>query len=245
MSNDNLPARYKSAIAPSPVDRVHESIGDQSLLGKVVSGFVARLNKNTVQRNTEELQARTLYAEAQGALADASLERDRKLARYLRDRDDIIEDDRAQHRHQMEINRLERDRKLREAKRADELSVLRHEAVIAEAKNNSARAQWSHDAFNLSRPHREERLDNLFKSGALDAEIEMLMRDKDLAKLTGTANKTVAPPRNEIVEHLLAELDEEIESAHRNQQSDDVKSALYAFRARLTAILEAEKNRPG
>jgi hypothetical protein len=73
----------------------------------------------------------------------------------------------------------------------------------------------------------------------------MLLRDKDLAKLGGKANGTPEPPRTEAIEQLLAELDIEIDNARRNQGSDEVLAALYGFRARLTAILEAQKNRPG
>jgi hypothetical protein len=164
--DDKLPARFsKTSSLPSPVDRVHASVSEQSLLGRVVSGFVARLNTDTIKRNTQEIQARIAYAEQVGKLADASLDRDRKIARYRDDRDDIIADDRAEHRLQMELNRIQRERKLREAKQADELAGLRHQAAVSEAKSARDRAQWSNDAFNQSLPYRQERLDHLFKSG--------------------------------------------------------------------------------
>ncbi len=241
MSDDKLPARYnKSSSPPSPVDRVHSAVSDQSLLGRVVSGFVARLNTHTIERNTQELQAHIAYTETVGKLGDASLERDRKIARYRDDRDEIIADDRAQHRFQMEQNRLERERKLREAKQSDELAALRHQAAVSEAKLQSERAQWGRDAFNQSLPYRQERLDHLFKSGALDAEIEMLMRDKDVAKLARNG-ETAEPNRTGVLEHILTELNHEIELAQKTHAGDEVMIALHGFRARLTSILEAEK----
>ena len=41
---------------------------------------------------------------------------------------------------------------------------------------------------------------------------------------------------------MLAELDHEIEVAHGTQASDDVKSALYGLRSRVSALIEKEKN---
>ena len=207
MSGDKTPTRYsRTSTVPSPVDRVHAAVSDQSLLGRVVSGFVARLNTHTIDRNTEEVQARIAYTHEVGMLADVSLERDRKIARYLNDRDGIIENDRAEHRLQMELDRLERERKLREAKRAEELAALEHKPKVTDAKFKSDSTQWGHDAFKKSLPHREERLNHLFKSGALDAEIEMLLRDKDVAKLMSKGNDASKPQRTEGIEQVLAEL---------------------------------------
>ena len=89
----------------------------------------------------------------------------------------------------MELNQLSRDRRLRETKQRDELAGTQHQAKVSEGKRAAARAQYGHDAFTQSMPLRHERLTHLFKSGALDAEIEMVMRDKDLATL---AEKTTA-----------------------------------------------------
>ena len=232
-------------MIPSPIDRVHTQVSDQSVLGRVVSGFLARLNTRTIEHNTKEVEARSEYMNAVGRLADASLERDRKIARYQKDRDAIIEDDRAEHRMQMELNSLSRGRRLREAKGGEDIAQLEQQAKISDAKSASARAQWGHDAFNQSLPHRQERLEHLFKSGALDAELEKLMRDKDVAKLMGKNAEEAKTTRAETIELLLGELNLEIEAALRTHMNDDVMSALYAFRSRLRALLETEKNRPG
>jgi hypothetical protein len=72
----------------------------------------------------------------------------------------------------------------------------------------------------------------------------MLIRDKDVAKLLHK-NETAEPPAAGAIEQILAELNLEIELAQRNHASDEVMIALHGFRARLTSILEAEKNRPG
>ena len=77
------------------------------------------------------------------------------------------------------------------------------------------------------------------------AEIEMVMRDKDLATLAEKTTAAVESSGAGTIEQILAELNREIELAHANQEKDEVIAALYGFRARLTAILEGEKNRSG
>jgi hypothetical protein len=244
MTGEKLPARYNQPLSPSaPIDRVHASVSDQSLLGRVVSGFIARLNKHTIERNTEEIRAHIAYAEAAGQLRDAALERDRKIARYRDDRDSLIKDDRAQHDHQMKLNRLRRERELRQAQREDELAEQTHQAAAGEAKRLAARAQWGNDAFQQSLPYRQERLDHLFKSGALDAEIEMLMRDEQRTTLA-SGQKQAEPKQTEALQQLLEALKQEIELSQARHASADVMIALHGFRARLESMIEEEKNRP-
>ena len=71
----------------------------------------------------------------------------------------------------------------------------------------------------------------------------MLMRVKDIAK-ERKSEETPAPaaPQTDALEKMLAELDHEIEVAHGTQASDDVKSALYGWRSRVSALIEKEKN---
>ena len=89
-----LPVRYhKTETAPTAVDRVHAPVSNQTLLGRFVSGFVARLNRHTIERNTEEVRAHTEYAKARGEYAETCTEAERKIEHYLQHRDDIIADD--------------------------------------------------------------------------------------------------------------------------------------------------------
>ena len=104
-SDKKLPVRYhKPETAPTPVDRVHSPVSNQTLLGRFVSGFVARLNKHTIERNIEEVRAHTEYAKARGEYADICTEAERKIEHYLKHRDDIIADDHEQHLDEMEKN---------------------------------------------------------------------------------------------------------------------------------------------
>src|SRR5271166_1007006 len=110
MADDKLPSRYnRISTASSPADRVHTSVSDQSILGRVVSGFIAKLTTNTITRNAEELKARTCYQEELQRLARATLETDRMIEHYRKHRDHIIQDDHEQHLDQMEENRHQRE----------------------------------------------------------------------------------------------------------------------------------------
>ena len=216
-----------------------------SILGRLKSAFRSRLNTGTIIDNTPEAKAYRLYMEEMDRLAEAIEKKERAVGKLVDDLPGLIQDDRAEHRTQMELNQSSRDRRLRETKQRDELAALEHQAKVSEGKRAAARAQYGHDAFTESLPLRHERLTHLFKSGALDAEIEMMMRDKDLAKVAEKTTTTAESSRAGTIEQILAELNREIELAHANQEKDEVIAALYGFRARLTAILEGEKNRSG
>jgi hypothetical protein len=241
MSDNKLPARYTNpASPPATVDRVHPQISEQSLLGRVVSGFIARLNTHTIEQNTGEINAQIAYASAVEKLAGASLARDRAVALYRHGRDSLIADDLAEHEHKLKINQLRREREEREHKRQDELAEIRHQTARSEAQRLAARAQWGHDAFTQSLPHRQERLDHLFKTGALDAEIEFLMTDEQRTKLAGSRQPNAPPERREALEQMLEALMQEIDLSRATHASADVMIALEGFRARLETMIKEE-----
>ena len=102
-SGKKLPVRYhKTETTLTAVDRVHPPVHTQTFLGKVLSAFTARLNTNTINRNTEEIAARIKHQHAETELAEAVLKRDLAVEHYLQHRDDIIADDHEQHLDQME-----------------------------------------------------------------------------------------------------------------------------------------------
>lgn len=236
MGDEKLPAQYDK----SPLER---AASRQSVLGRVKSAFMARLNTRTIMENTRAVEAHKLYTEELELLAHATLKKDRAVAHYVEDLGDIIADDRAAHRDQMELNRLERERKLQEAKQKAELTALEHQTKVTDAKYKSDRAQWGHEAFNNTRAHREERLDHLYRSGAVDAELTALLLDKKIEKAT-SEQKAGTPADTSTIEKLLELVDIEIALAEANNADQNVIDAHNVWRARLSAFLEAEKNRP-
>ena len=63
MSKDKIPTLYnKPATAPARIDQTHPPVREQTLFGKFVSGFMARLNTQTVERNTEEVRALSAFS---------------------------------------------------------------------------------------------------------------------------------------------------------------------------------------
>ena len=236
MGDEKLPSQYDKSALERAASR-------QSLLGRVKSAFRARLNTGTILDNLTEAEAYRLYTEELERLAEAKLKKDRAVAHYVEDLGDIIEDDRAAHRAQMELNRLERERKLQEAKQKAELTALEHQTKVTDAKYKSDRAQWGHEAFNKTRAHREERLDHLYRSGAVDAELSALLLDKKIEKAT-SEQKTGTPADTSTIEKLLELVDIEIGLAEANNADQSVIDAHNVWRARLSAFLEAEKNRP-
>lgn len=192
------------------------------------------------------------------------LESERKIAHYVHHRDAIIKDDDEAHHDRMEDNHLQRE--LNRHTREEALKVLdvekvntrlqrdydqkiaveTNETALAQAQWQTARARWGRDAFEQSMPFRKERIEHLYKTGTLDAEIERLISEGSRDKQrVDNAPKLARPAPGEgstqMIEQLLAELDQEIETAHATHASDDHKAALYAMRARLSAKLAALK----
>lgn len=250
----SVPAETRPQYPASPV---HE----RSLFGRVWSRFVAGLNTKTIEANTDEVRAHKAYAKERGELADTMLEADRKISHYLYHRDDILQSDHAAHldgmeenAHQIELNRLRRDQTLLAAKADGEKAAMQHhfdhkiaaqtnEAALAQAEWQTHRAQWGRDAFQQSMTFRRERIEHLYKTGALDQEIERLIAEGSRDELLGGSKKPASsgapssPDASALatLERLLAELDEEINTAHATHASDDHKAALYGMRARITA----------
>ncbi len=172
-------------------------------------------------------------------LTEACLERDRAIAHYVYDRDTLIANDRQEHEHRLELDQLRRERELQQAQHESTLAMIKHEAALHETLRRSARARWGYDAFQQSLPHREARLDHLFKTGALDAEIEMLLSNEQRSKLTGST--AVDSNQSDTLTQLLQTLEQEIDLSRARHASPDVMLALEGFRARLQSLLEAEK----
>ena len=239
-----LPVRYhKTETAPTRVDDVHAPATGHSFLQRIFSGFISDLNKATLQRNTTEIKARTDHAHAVAELHDALMERDRKIEHYLQHRDDIIADDHDEHLDRMAANRGLRALAREEREHQNELARQRRQQEHNQALFASATTRFGLDMFNKTLPDRQEQLGQKAKIETLDAEIEMLMRVKDVNQSRKSETTQPAPPQTDALEKMLAELDHEIEVAHGTNQSDDVKSALYAFRSRVSALIENEKNK--
>jgi hypothetical protein len=262
MSDDKkLPVRQLSGVPVQARDEYLTSpVRGRSLLGRAVSRFVARLNTSTINANTEEVQALTEYAKERGALADTMLDAERRIAHYIGHRDDIIEDDHEVHLDQMQENKHQRDlnrRRREQTTRALDAAASRGEmeqgfdhqiaaetkkAALAQAKWQTARAEWGHDAFAQSMPFRKERIEHLYKTGALDAEIERLItesgRDEQRRRNSPEGSASSSQDVATTIEQLLAELNQEIENAHATHASDDQLAVLYAFRSRLSAKLK-------
>jgi len=232
---------HKAETPPTPVDRVHTPVHTQTLLGKVFSAFTARLNTNTIEHNTKEIEARIKQQHAETELSEAVLKHDRAFEHYLKHRDDIIANDHEQHLDEMEKNRDARIDAREEREHQRQLARERRQQELNQTRFASATTRFGLDVFNQTLPHRQEELEQKAKTGTLDAEIEMLMRVKDVAK-SRKSEDTPPPPQTDALEKMLAELNHEIEVAHGTQASDDVKSALYAFRSRVSALIEKEKN---
>ncbi|MFN0218208.1 MAG: hypothetical protein ACKVP4_05260 [Hyphomicrobium sp.] len=270
MSDDKkLPVPHASR-APSHrrEEYVVSPVRQHSLLGRVWSRFVAGLNTKTIEANTAEGEALNRYVKVRGALADAMLDADRRIANYVDHRDDIIEDDHQAHvdrmkeaAHERELNHKRREATVRAVDAHASLSEMQqgyeqkiavetNEAALAQAKFQADRARWGHEAFTETMPFRKERLAHLYKTGALDAEIERLLslgeRDNQ-QRQHAPADKSRDPDSAAAaaVKQLLDELTSEIELARRTHAGDEHISALYAFRARLSAKLAELKGQAG
>ena len=160
-SDKKLPVRYhKTETAPTP-DR---SACIRRCTRKRFSAawsvrFVARLNKHTIERNTEEVEARTKHAERRDRTRRSTLERDRTIEHYLTASRRYHRDDHEQHLDEMEANRearldareeREHKRQLRRANSGSRSSIRRRFA--------SATTRFGLDVFNQTLPHRQEQL---------------------------------------------------------------------------------------
>ena len=246
MSKDKIPTLYnKPATAPARIDQTHPPVREQTLFGKFVSGFMARLNTQTVERNTEEVRALSAFREQQGKLADASLERDRKVEHYLKHRDDILLDDYEQHRDQMRTNRIKRAEAQEEGEHRRQLAREKRKQELAAAQFAAATAQWGRDAFSQSLPHRQERVDQMYRTGALDAQLRAVLLDKKIDDVTAKEKPTESAPKQQSnTEQMLQFIDFQIANAAANHASQEVIDNWIAIRAGLSSQLEMEKNRP-
>ncbi|MGD9784059.1 MAG: hypothetical protein AB7E80_17130 [Hyphomicrobiaceae bacterium] len=257
----NLPAaRYDNVPARPGGDYLTSPVRGRSLIGRAVSRFVARLNAATIRDNIDQVSALQDYAKARGALADATLDAELRIRNYVEHRDDLIQEQHEAHldrmeenRHQRDLNRRRREQTLlaldgsaaRSAIEEDyDLKIARakKEAELAEAAWQADRARWGREAFNQTLPLRREKIEHLYKTGALDEELDRLLREREIAtqrsRMAAAAGPGSTPcAENSTVAQLLREIDEEIELAHRTHASDEIKATLYAMRARLQSKL--------
>jgi hypothetical protein len=271
MSDDDKKYLPVSGKPPAVTAQGHDPAYPQSplqnrgLTGRLWSRFVSKLNTKTIEANAAEVRAHTDYANARGELAQSMLRADRAVFDYVEHRDDYLRDDHEDHlnrmeerAHQRELDRIRRAETMRALKADSEQSAMQrnfdhkiavqnNEAELAEAQWRAAHAQWGRDAFQQTLGYRRERLDHLYKTGALEKEIDRLLseslRDEQLATQNrngGISNQDGATlSRLAVLEQMLAEVDQELELAHATHASDSNKAALYDLRSRLTAKLEA------
>lgn len=265
----DLVARAPNDVQPTNPNYPVSPLQNRGLTGRLWSRFVAKLNTKTIEANTDELRALNSYVGARGDLANAMLKTDRAVFDYVEHRDDYLSDDHATHQdrmaeneHQRELNRVRREETLRGVNAHAEqsaqqrafdhkIAVQTNEAALAEAEWKAAHAQWGRDAFQQTLGFRRERLDHLYKTGAIDKEIDRLvaesLRDEQLGSHRGNLGATGAAADASaiaVLEQMLAELDAEVELAHATHASDDHKAALYAMRSRLTAKLDGLRRAP-
>jgi hypothetical protein len=243
-SDKRLPVRYhKTETAPTAVDRVHPPVSNQTLFGRFVSGFVARLNRHTIERNIEEVRAHTEYAKARREYAETCAAAERKIEHYLKHRDDIIADDHEQHLDQMAANRTARALAREEREYQMELAREKRKQELNQARFASATTQWGLDAFNQSLPHRQERVDQMYRTGALDAQLRTVLLDAKIDEITAKGKPAEHTPKQQSnTEQMLQLIDLRIEHAAATHASQEVIDYLTDIRATLSAQLEQEKN---
>lgn len=264
MADDNDDNRSRDLTVSKPTSSApaypQSPLQNRGLPGRLWSRFVAKLNTKTVEANTTELRALRGYVDERGELAKAMLRTDRQVFDYVEHRDDYLHDDHADHLdhleekdHQRQLNRLRREETMRLLSADTEKSAVQrafdhkvatqsNEAALAEAEWRAAHAQWGRDAFQQTLGYRRERLDHLYKTGAVDKEIDRLIAEALRDEQLGAARASIAMAPDAaalsgltVIEQMLIELDQELEIAHATHASDDHKAALYAMRARLTA----------
>ena len=224
-SENKLPVpHHKAETAPTPVDRVHTPVHTQTLLGKVFSAFTARLNTKTIERNTEEIEARIKHQRAETELAEAAEKRDRTVEHYLKHRDGIIADDHEQHLDEMEENRAARIDAREEREHQRQLARERRKQELNQTRFESATTRFGLDVFNQTLPHRQERLSKKPKQEHL----MLKSRCSCASKMTPNHGPKTRHHHHKLMlwRRMLAELNHEIEVTHGTQASDDVKSAL-------------------
>ena len=243
MSDDKkLPVRYhKPETAPTPVNQAHTPVHDRSLLGRIFSGLVSDVNKAALKRSTEEVQAHTDNAKAKAELADAMLARDRKIEHYVKHRADIIADDHEEHRERMAASIDHRTIASEERAHQLELARVKRKQELAAAQFEAAKQQWGLQAFNQGLTHRQERNDELYRGGALEALYRSMILGKRVEEERGEKKPAEpAPKQQSNIDQMLQIIDQQIELAAANHASQDVIDYLVAMRAALSAQHENE-----
>ena len=234
MADEKLPARTKTPGLP-------EVPQSSSLLGRIKSAFRSRLNRRTILDNTAEAEAYRLYLEELERLPEAMLKKDRAVEHYLQHRDDIIRSDHEQHVRQMRKERMQRELDAEEDRHKLAMARKRRENELYHARRESARAKWALDAFEISLPHRKERIDHLFRHGATDAALDMIAALQEL--LDEGVKKPADQSRASALDEALQFAGTFIDSVRETASHDQLK-ILCDLRSQLSARVEEEKNRP-
>lgn len=124
----------------------------------------------------------------------------------------------------------------------DQIAVFNNEEKLADARMRAERAQWGLDAFRRSMPFRRDRIEHLYKTGALNAELDRIIleseRDAQLRQGAARDGSDGLDAQGAVFEQMLAELNQEIENAHATHAGDEVLAALHSFRAKVSARLK-------
>ena len=124
------------------------------------------------------------------------------------------------------------------------LARERRKQELSQAQFAAATQRWGLDAFNQSLPHRQERIDHLYKSGALDAQLgAAILSDKVNKVTTKEKPAEAAPEDHSSVAKALEVIDQQIELAAATHASQEAMEQLTTLRARLSSKIDLDKNR--
>ena len=207
-------------------------------LGRIKSAFRSRLNRRTILDNTAEAEAYRLYLEELERLPEAMLKKDRAVEHYRQHRDDIIRSDHEQHVRQMRKERMQRQLDAEEDRHKLAMARQRRENELYHARRESAPTKWSLDAFEISLPHRKERIDHLFRHGATDAALDVIAALQEL--LDEGAKKPADQSRTSSLDEALQFAGAFIDSV-RGTASHDQLEILCDLRSQLSARIEWKK----
>jgi hypothetical protein len=236
MADEKLPAKKDAFPLP-------ETASGHSIVTRITSAFRARLFTRTIVENTRAAEAYRLNLEEQERLVDAILKKEQAVAHYVRHRDKVIQNDHEQHRRQMLKHRIQRQIDAEEDKHQRAMARLRHEEQLLKAKTRVERAQFVHDTFTATAPHRKDSEESRYRKGAANEALDMLAVLQTFLEDEQTADEGSASPRALTLEEQLAYV-EKLMDDFAATASPEAIQFLNAKRAQLRSQIEEEKNRP-
>ena len=196
-------------------------------VSNLIDAGISIFRTRALKRSNEELVEHNQNVELKGRLADNMTETSRKVARYVYDRDKLIEDDRQQTDHELALNKQRRDKELSEATR------------------EAARARTNLEGYEDVAPLIRKRGRDMFETGNYDALRELNKARRDYDGDEGRASDTSPATVNNILiglEHAKATLVNQLEKA--TARGEDTTNLLAAL-GRLEADIQQAKNQPG